>query len=158
MILWTYIGRNPYQWSYFYTLLTSEYPCCTHQTRVKKVSVDILQEAYSVAHSTLHHKTGNTLIDDGFRMFIVRGTGARSCALSFLRRFQIIDDICAALFVFIYSAVRVTLAMTTVLVKWRFYRELWRFSYTTYHTQHRPHMVHFGFIQDHVYVLQFQGG
>lgn len=38
-------------------------PICTHRRRVKKVSVDTPQEAYSVAHSMLHHKTGNTLTD-----------------------------------------------------------------------------------------------
>lgn len=63
MILNMCIGRNPYQLFYVYTLKLT-YLRCTHRRSVKKVSVDILQEAYSVAHSTLHHKTGNTLIDD----------------------------------------------------------------------------------------------
>lgn len=37
----------------------------------------------------------------------------------FPRRFKIIDGICAALFIFIYSAARVALTMITGPVKWR---------------------------------------
>lgn len=52
-------GRNPHQLCYFYSLkLISDCPFCTWWRSVKTMSVDISQQAYSVAHSTLHHKTG----------------------------------------------------------------------------------------------------
>lgn len=48
-------------------------------------------------------------------MFIVRGTGACSCALSFLRHLKCIDGICAASFSFIYNAVQIMPEMKAVL-------------------------------------------
>lgn len=119
-------GRNSYQ-LVIYTLWSwhQNIPIGTHQRRVKKVSVDTPQEAYSVAHSMLHHKMGNTLFDG----ILVWGTKACSRALSFLRHFRFIDGICAALFSFIYNAVQIMLKMKTVLIKWR----------STVHWQSSPH-------------------
>lgn len=48
-------------------------------------------------------------------MFIVWGTGACSCALSFLRHLKFIDGICAASFSFIYNAVQIMPKMKAVL-------------------------------------------
>lgn len=85
--------------------------CLSIMAHIIEVRRSVDTEAYSVAHSTLHHKTVGLLTpwdDHTVRNWV------SSLPLSVPRHYNFIDGICAALFSFIYM-----LKMKTVLVQLR---------------------------------------
>lgn len=109
-----YISNHPHLCSFIYTTCTlklkSQDPYCTQgEFKYFRRSLQCCTR-YMVSQNRKHFDWW----DSG--MFIVWGTGAGWCALSFPRHFEINDGVCAALFIFIYSAVR--MGLKTALVKW----------------------------------------
>lgn len=85
--------------------------CLSIMAHIIEVWRSVDTEAYSVAHSTLHHKTVGLMTPwDGHTV----RNWVSPRPLSFPRHYKFIDGICAALFSFIYM-----LKMKTVLVQLR---------------------------------------
>lgn len=107
-------GRNPYQLCYFYILkLTSEYPYLHTSKKCEEGECRYITRSLQCRTQYIASQNRKHFDWWQLRMFIVWGTEACSCALSFLRHFNFIDGICAALFRFIYNAVQIMLKMKT---------------------------------------------